>query len=67
LELDFSILFLEILWRCLVLLRCEILCWECVFNWTNILFVACCEGLPTRPCYYDIDINLETGKVEGLE
>jgi formyltetrahydrofolate synthetase len=24
-------------------------------------------GLPTRPCYYDIDINLETGKVEGLE
>jgi len=24
-------------------------------------------GLPTRPCYYDIDINFETGKVEGLE
>ena len=23
-------------------------------------------GLPTRPCFYDIDLNLETGEVEGL-
>ena len=23
-------------------------------------------GLPTRPCFYDIDIDLETGKVVGL-
>ncbi|XP_013778703.1 C-1-tetrahydrofolate synthase, cytoplasmic [Limulus polyphemus] len=23
-------------------------------------------GLPTRPCFYDIDLNLETGNVEGL-
>lgn len=23
-------------------------------------------GLPTRPCIYDIDLNLETGNVEGL-
>ena len=23
-------------------------------------------GLPTRPCYYDIDIDMETGKVLGL-
>jgi len=23
-------------------------------------------GLPTRPCIYDIDLNLETGDVEGL-
>jgi formyltetrahydrofolate synthetase len=24
-------------------------------------------GLPTRPCFFDIDINFETGRVEGLE
>ena len=23
-------------------------------------------GLPTRPVYYDVDIDLETGKVVGL-
>lgn len=23
-------------------------------------------GLPTRPCFYDIELNLETGKIEGL-
>jgi formate--tetrahydrofolate ligase len=23
-------------------------------------------GLPTRPCFYDIDIDLSTGKVLGL-
>ena len=23
-------------------------------------------GLPTRPCFYEIDIDLETGKVLGL-
>ncbi|CAG0881262.1 unnamed protein product [Darwinula stevensoni] len=23
-------------------------------------------GLPTRPCFYDIDLNLKTGAVEGL-
>ncbi len=23
-------------------------------------------GLPTRPSFYDVDINLETGKIEGL-
>jgi methylenetetrahydrofolate dehydrogenase (NADP+) / methenyltetrahydrofolate cyclohydrolase / formyltetrahydrofolate synthetase len=23
-------------------------------------------GLPTRPAYYDIDLDLETGKVVGL-
>jgi len=23
-------------------------------------------GLPTRPCFYDIDIDLETGKIIGL-
>jgi methylenetetrahydrofolate dehydrogenase (NADP+)/methenyltetrahydrofolate cyclohydrolase/formyltetrahydrofolate synthetase len=23
-------------------------------------------GLPTRPVYYDVDIDLETGKVTGL-
>lgn len=23
-------------------------------------------GLPTRPCFYDIDIDLETGKILGL-
>eukprot|EP00211_Chloroparvula_japonica_P004604 CAMPEP_0119121414 /NCGR_PEP_ID=MMETSP1310-20130426/2057_1 /TAXON_ID=464262 /ORGANISM="Genus nov. species nov., Strain RCC2339" /LENGTH=635 /DNA_ID=CAMNT_0007110977 /DNA_START=127 /DNA_END=2034 /DNA_ORIENTATION=- len=23
-------------------------------------------GLPTRPCFYDIDIDLETGKIHGL-
>lgn len=23
-------------------------------------------GLPTRPCFYEIDLNLETGKVVGL-
>lgn len=23
-------------------------------------------GLPTRPAYYDVDIDLETGKIEGL-
>lgn len=23
-------------------------------------------GLPTRPAFYDVDINLETGKIEGL-
>ena len=23
-------------------------------------------GLPTRPCFYDIDINVDTGKVTGL-
>jgi len=23
-------------------------------------------GLPTRPCFYDIDINLENGEVQGL-
>lgn len=28
--------------------------------------VATMPGLPTRPCFYDIDINFETGQVEGL-
>ena len=23
-------------------------------------------GLPTRPCFYDIDLDLETGEVHGL-
>ncbi|HMA54187.1 MAG TPA: formate--tetrahydrofolate ligase, partial [Acidobacteriota bacterium] len=23
-------------------------------------------GLPTRPVYYDVDLDLETGKVKGL-
>jgi len=23
-------------------------------------------GLPTRPCFYDIDLDLKTGKVLGL-
>jgi formyltetrahydrofolate synthetase len=23
-------------------------------------------GLPTRPVFYDVDLNLETGKVLGL-
>ena len=23
-------------------------------------------GLPTRPCIYDIDLNTETGEIEGL-
>ena len=23
-------------------------------------------GLPTRPCFYDIDLNLETENVKGL-
>lgn len=23
-------------------------------------------GLPTRPCMYDIDLNTETGEIEGL-
>jgi formyltetrahydrofolate synthetase len=23
-------------------------------------------GLPTRPAYYDIDVDVETGKVVGL-
>jgi len=23
-------------------------------------------GLPTRPAFYDVDIDLETGKVKGL-
>lgn len=23
-------------------------------------------GLPTRPCVYDIDLNTETGEIEGL-
>mmetsp|Transcript_71766 Transcript_71766/g.226740 ORF Transcript_71766/g.226740 Transcript_71766/m.226740 type:complete len:86 (+) Transcript_71766:108-365(+) len=23
-------------------------------------------GLPTRPCYYEIDLDLETGRVLGL-
>lgn len=23
-------------------------------------------GLPTRPCFYDIDLDPETGRVEGL-
>jgi formate--tetrahydrofolate ligase len=23
-------------------------------------------GLPTRPCFYDIDIDLKTGRIVGL-
>lgn len=23
-------------------------------------------GLPTRPCFYDMDLNTETGEIEGL-
>ncbi len=23
-------------------------------------------GLPTRPCFFDIDLDAETGRVEGL-
>ena len=23
-------------------------------------------GLPTRPCFYDIDLNTETGEIQGL-
>ena len=23
-------------------------------------------GLPTRPCFYDIDLDMETGEVQGL-
>ncbi len=23
-------------------------------------------GLPTRPCFYDIDIDFDTGKIVGL-
>jgi len=23
-------------------------------------------GLPTRPCFYDMDLNTETGEIDGL-
>jgi len=23
-------------------------------------------GLPTRPCFFDVDVDLETGQVQGL-
>ena len=31
-----------------------------------ILQMSTMPGLPTRPCFYDIDLNLKTGAVEGL-
>ena len=28
--------------------------------------ISTMPGLPTRPAFFDIDINLKTGKIEGL-
>jgi formyltetrahydrofolate synthetase len=43
--------------------------WSFVHSKIDILIavIVVGKGLPTRPCYYDIDIDLESGKVEGLE
>jgi len=41
-----------------------------VGQWT-LVYIMCVQmptmpGLPTRPCFYDIDLNLDTEQVEGL-
>ena len=41
------------------------------FDTTGFLYplvgeMSTMPGLPTRPCYYDIDINTETGEISGL-
>ena len=28
--------------------------------------ISTMPGLPTRPCFYDMDIDPETGDIEGL-
>ena len=54
--------------------RCQ--CETCVSNQSvntgaNVVWCGCVQmptmpGLPTRPCFYDIDLNLELEQVEGL-
>jgi len=54
--------------------RCQ--CETCVSNQSvntgaNVVWCGCVQmptmpGLPTRPCFYDIDLNLESEQVEGL-
>jgi len=51
-------------------------CETCVSNQSvntgaNVVWCGCVQmptmpGLPTRPCFYDIDLNLESEQVEGL-
>ena len=48
---------------------------ECMITMATTVFVACrnlplqmttMPGLPTRPCFYDIDLDCETEEVMGL-
>jgi len=39
---------------------------SCKLNVHNFMQMPTIPGLPTRPCFYDIDLNTESGEVIGL-
>lgn len=50
-------------------LRCWILCPKCChchFNILSLVQMSTMPGLPTRPCFYDIDLDPVSGEVNGL-
>lgn len=41
--------------------------YSCIHNlFSHFLQISKMPGLPTRPAIYDIDLNTETGEIEGL-
>jgi len=42
------------------------LCYTAAACTVNVVQMPTMPGLPTRPCFYDIDLNLDTEQVEGL-
>ncbi len=41
-------------------------CVEMYYKGNFLLQMSTMPGLPTRPAIFDIDLNLETGNIEGL-
>lgn len=43
-----------------------LVCYTKMFVYRIVLQISRMPGLPTRPAIYDIDLNTETGEIEGL-